>query len=151
MPGGSISEDDEEVTDTECVEKSDLLSVLLGEDVLISSATERPGESPGLANSPQSSTSRTEVHNSPLETARFQSPVPEDGEISNISDFSSSSDDESDADEVQWKKQSWQQSPNLENFDCPPLRCTKNLLNRIRPVTYSYFELFFDNEVMDNG
>lgn len=144
IPDGSISEDDEEnLSDAEGTnDNRNLLSILVGKDVMISSAAEERQESPVLAQSPRPSTSRA-VNDSPSVTTRVHSPS-----LENLSDFSSSSDEESDADEIEWKKQSWQQSPNLESFDDSPLRCTRNLPNRTRPVTY--FELFFDVEVMDN-
>lgn len=140
IPDGSISEDDEEnLSDAEGTnDNRNLLSILVGKDVMISSAAEERQESPVLAQSPRPSTSRA-VNDSPSVTTRVHSPS-----LENLSDFSSSSDE----DEIEWKKQSWQQSPNLESFDDSPLRCTRNLPNRTRPVTY--FELFFDVEVMDN-
>lgn len=78
------------------------LLAILGGDVMLSAAAEERRESPVLAHShtliDQPSTSRAVVH-SPLETERYQSPVPvpEEREIPNLSDFTSSSDDESDA------------------------------------------------------
>lgn len=39
-------------------------------------------------------------------------------------------------------------SPNLESFDSPPLRSSRNLPNRTRPIVY--FEQFFDEEVLNN-
>ncbi|GBP55260.1 hypothetical protein EVAR_24456_1 [Eumeta japonica] len=111
IPDGSISEDDEEnLSDAEGTnDNRNLLSILVGKDVMISSAAEERQESPVLAQSPRPSTSRA-VNDSPSVTTRVHSPS-----LENLSDFSSSSDEESDADEIEWKKQSRLLFPGLDS------------------------------------
>lgn len=143
FPDGMVSEDDAEVSDNESANNTELERILVGEDLLLSttitnSSTVLPERSQSPSKLVQPSTSNES----------FFTPADRQDIIDTLSDFSSSSDENSDEDEIDWKKQDWEQSPPIEFFDSVPLRSSRSLPNRTRPITY--FELFFDEEVVKN-
>lgn len=143
FPDGMVSEDDAEVSDNESANNTELERILVGEDLLLSttitnSSTDLPERSQSPSKLVQPSTSNES----------FFTPADRQDIIDTLSDFSSSSDENSDEDEIDWKKQDWEQSPPIEFFDSVPLRSSRSLPNRTRPITY--FELFFDEEVVKN-
>lgn len=76
-------------------------------------------------------------------------PMPaENQEFSDLLHFSSSSDEDSDIDEIDWKKQNWEQNVDIVDFNSVSLCSSRSLPNRTRPITY--FELFFDKTFMNN-